>query len=163
MAEERLSSHMEDYLEAVLILEEDEGVVRARDIGNLLEVKASSVTNALKKLGREQLINHEKYGYVELTEKGRTQARAILERHNMLIKFLSEILQVDPEVAEKDACKMEHVLSPETSRKLTKFIEFVETCPEYERPDWLKNFDYYFQTGERRQCKKREQSEPVDQ
>lgn len=147
---------MEDYLEAIAMLKKEEGIARVRDISRLLKVKTSSVTAALNTLSKENLVIHERYGYVDFTEEGEKIAQGVLRRHNMLIKFLSEVLNIEPKIASVDACKMEHSISSQTFKKLTKFIEFVETCPEHDRPDWLKSFDYYFKTGRRLRCKVRQ-------
>ncbi len=152
----KLSSNMEDYLEAIAMLKKEEGIARVRDISRLLKVKTSSVTAALNTLSKENLVIHERYGYVDFTEEGEKIAQGVLRRHNMLIKFLSEVLNIEPKIASVDACKMEHSISSQTFKKLTKFIEFVETCPEHDRPDWLKSFDYYFKTGRRLRCKVRQ-------
>jgi DtxR family Mn-dependent transcriptional regulator len=57
-------------------------------------------------------------------------------------------LGVNPETAAEDACKMEHAISPASQQRLAKFVEFVLTCPRGQ-PEWLKNFDYYFEHGQR--------------
>lgn len=118
----KLSSHMEDYLEAVSFLKKDKGVARVRDIGRLMQVKTPSVTGALNVLAGDGLIVHERYGYVELTKKGEEIARRIKKRHEMLIKFLTEILNIKRNVAVEDACKMEHAISPQTFKKIIEFM-----------------------------------------
>lgn len=149
MEQGKLSSNMEDYLEAIAVLGKRHKVARVRDISRLMNVKTPSVTGALNTLSENGFVVHEKYGYVELTAKGKSLAQDIQNRHDMLVKFLTGILGLDPEIAAEDACKMEHSVSPPTLEKLTKFIEFVETCPESDRPDWLKGFDHYSKTGRR--------------
>jgi DtxR family transcriptional regulator, Mn-dependent transcriptional regulator len=156
----RLSSNMEDYLEAIAFLKK-EGVARVRDISRLLNVKSSSVNAALNTLSKNGLVAHERYGYVELTQEGKKLASCVQKRHDTLLKFLTEILKIDPEIAESDACKMEHSASPQTLQKITKFIEFVETCPDQDRPDWLKSFDHYFKTGKRIRCKIRQVKQKI--
>lgn len=148
----KTSSNMENYLEAIAVLEKEKGVVRVRDIGHSLGVKNSSVSAALSTLSKDEFVVHEKYGYVELTIEGRELAKDIQMRHNTILKFLTEILDIDLRIAAEDACKMEHSVSPETLEKITKFIEFVKTCPNGERPDWLMSFDHYSKTGKRLQC-----------
>jgi DtxR family Mn-dependent transcriptional regulator len=152
----KLSSNMEDYLEAITVLKKKNGVARVRDLAKFLNVKTSSVTSALNTLSRSGFAVHERYGYVELTKSGEEIAHNVQKRHSLLIKFLTNILSINPKIAAEDACKMEHTLSPQTFKKFTKFIEFVEACPDGLRPDWLKSFDYYFKTGKRRKCKIRE-------
>ena len=116
---------MEDYLEAISILVKENGVARVKDIGTLLGVKTPSVTGALNNLSRRGLVEHERYGYVKLTPSGETLASAVKQRHDMLVKFLSEILQIDPGIAQEDACKIEHLISPQTYEKLTEFIKTI--------------------------------------
>lgn len=152
----KLSSNMEDYLEAIALLGEKNSIARVRDISRLLNVKSSSVNAALNTLSKSGLVAHEKYGYVELTQEGEELAHQVKKRHDMLLKFLIEILKINPEIAKSDACKMEHSISPQTLHKITKFIEFVETYLDDDGPDWLKSFDYYFKSGKRRKCKMRD-------
>lgn len=150
--QEKLSSSMEDYLEAIAILNKEKGFARVKDISRLMNVKNPSVTGALTTLERDDLVRHERYGYVELTTKGERIAHDIQKRHAILQRFLTLILKIDPNIAEQDSCRLEHAISPETFDRLTKFIEFVETCPEQDTPGWLRNFYHFMKTGERLKC-----------
>jgi len=160
--DKKCSPDMEDYLEAILILKERNKVARVRDISRLMNVKPPSVASALQTLSRDNFVIHEAYGYVDLTPEGEELAKRIQKRHEMLSKFLREILCINPKIAAEDACRMEHAISQETSKKLTKFLEFVQTCPDHARPDWLKSFDHYFKTGKRLTCKIRELKQKDD-
>ena len=151
-----LSSNMEDYLEAIFVLKKKNIIVRVRDISKFLSVKTPSVTSALKTLSKHGFVKHERYDYVEFTKEGEELAQHIKLRHDLLVKFLTNILGVNSRIATEDACKIEHTLSPQTFHKLTKFIDFVDNCPEGERPEWLKGFHYYFKTGKRVKCKVRQ-------
>ena len=153
MKKRKMSSNMEDYLEVIAALKRKKGIARVRDISRLMNVRTSSVSAALGALSKNGFVVHERYGYVELTSKGENLAQGVQRRHDMLFKFLTEILKIDPEVASEDACRMEHSVSRKTLEKITRFIEFVETCPHHGRPDWLKSFDRYFKTGRRPRCK----------
>ena len=150
------------YLEAVAVLKKEKGVARVKDIGRLLSVKNSSVNAALRALSKNKLVIHERYGYVQLTPEGKRIAQLVQSRHDMLTKFLNKILNINPKVAADDACKMEHSISAQTFKKLNKFIEFIETCPDHDRPDWLKSFDCYYRTGKRPKCKIRELKEKIN-
>jgi DtxR family Mn-dependent transcriptional regulator len=147
MATEQTAS-MEDYLEAIAVLSRERSVVRVSEISKVLGVKKPSVTSALKKLSREGLVEHERYGYVKLTPEGQRIAEDVFRRHETLRHFLAEILNVDPQIAAEDACKMEHSLSPISLERLAKFVEFILQCPRGE-PEWLKGFEYFFEHGER--------------
>ena len=146
MPEKELSSTMEDYLEAILNLEKEKKAVRVKDIARKMEVKLPTVTSMLNTLSRRDLINHEKYEYVELTAKGEHIAKDIYRRHVIFRNFLTGILNVDSKTADEDACKMEHAVSPVTLEKFVKFMEFIKACPRG-GPDWLRYFDEYRQDG----------------
>ncbi|MCK4822380.1 metal-dependent transcriptional regulator [bacterium] len=157
--EKKLSSTMEDYLEVIAVLKKQNDVVRVRDIGRLLGVKSSSVNAALRTLSKKSLAAHEKYGYVKLTPTGEKIARNIQSKHDLLLKFLTEILDINDDEALQDACKMEHAISSKTFNRLTKFIRFVETGLNGERPQWLKSFKHYLKTGKKPRCKMRQLAE----
>lgn len=117
-----LSSSMQDYLETILELAEEESSVRITDIANKLDIAKSSVNQTISKLKDMGLVRQEVYGPVELTDKGRKYANTILQRHIKLKQFLIKTLGVDPEIAEKDACLMEHAVSSQTMDRLTSFL-----------------------------------------
>ncbi|MDR3145762.1 MAG: metal-dependent transcriptional regulator [Treponema sp.] len=112
-----MTQSLEDYLEMVSFLS-DEGEVRVTDIAARLGVSKPSVLTALKVLEEQGLLEHERYRSVTLTRKGAAQAAEIRGRHNFLTAFLQDVVGVSAETAEQDACKMEHVLSEETLKKL---------------------------------------------
>lgn len=116
-----ISSSLEDYLEIIYRLTLEGKTARVRDIARLKKVAMSSVTSALKKLGRKGLVSYEAREIVSLSEKGENLARLLSDRHQFLNLFLREILGVDPKTAARDACMMEHVLSAETMEKLLTF------------------------------------------
>jgi DtxR family Mn-dependent transcriptional regulator len=128
--ERKHSASMEDYLESIIILGEGKGAVRVSQMSKALRVKMPSVTSALKKLSEQGLVKHKRYGRVQLTPDGEKIAKDIFRRHEALRRFLTKILNVDPEIAAGDACKMEHSISPVTQEKLAKFVELVLSHPE---------------------------------
>ena len=101
----------------------DDGVVRVTDIATRLGVSKPSVLAALKNLTELGLLEHGRYGGVVLTAEGFLQASEIRNRHHLLAAFLSEIVGVSQETAERDACKMEHVLSAETLAKMKLLVQ----------------------------------------
>lgn len=119
-----LSPHMEDYVEAIVVLSETNRVVRVKDIAKKLNIKMPSVSAALAKLKEMDLIEYEKYGYIELTDKGQELANRVLKRHNCLIDFFSNVLQVNPAEADSEACKVEHALAPGTCSQIHKFLDY---------------------------------------
>jgi DtxR family Mn-dependent transcriptional regulator len=146
MKKKTISSTMEDYLKAMLLLEKDKKAVRVKDIAQKMSVKLPTVTSMLNTLAKRDLINHERYEYVELTKQGKRVAEEVHRRHIILCDFLTNILNIDTKISEKDACKMEHAISTVTLDRIVKFMEFVETCPRG-GSDWLKRFNDYQQHG----------------
>ena len=147
-----LSQSLEDYLEAIYVLSLHRKVVRVSEIAKRLQVKMASVTGVLKNLVEKGFVQHERYGFVELTDEGEKIGNDVYARHKTLKKFLKDILLVSPKMAEKDACELEHYLSPETFEKFVKFIDFVQTCPVKE-PVWLSGLHQYLEEGKRPDCR----------
>jgi DtxR family Mn-dependent transcriptional regulator len=113
-----LTKSLEDYLEAIKILTLDKKVTRVKEISEFLDVKSSSVVSALNILKNKGYIKQEKYGYIELTEIGDKEATKILNKHRIVMKFLVNVLKVSENTAKNDACKIEHIISEETLKKM---------------------------------------------
>ncbi|MGI9861301.1 DtxR family transcriptional regulator [Moorella naiadis] len=118
-----ISPAMQDYLEVILKLTENEGPVRVTDIAASLGIAKASVSQAMSTLASLKLIKQERYGPIELTLAGRREAARIQRRHQLLYRFLVEILGVDAGTAQKDACLIEHVVSPLTLARLAEYLE----------------------------------------
>lgn len=103
----------EDYLEAILILRQEKGNVRSIDVAQQLGFSKPSVSRAMSILRTNGYIEMEKSGAITLTPEGEKVASTIYERHRLLTSWLIT-LGVTPEVAAKDACRIEHDLSEET-------------------------------------------------
>ena len=119
----QLSSNMEDYLEAIMVAGNKDGLARVTDVQDLLGVKTPSVTGALRVLAEKGYLKHEPYQGVKLTAKGRRMAQDVKARHIILSSFLTDVLGVKPKTADIDACKMEHTVSRETLDKLHAFLQ----------------------------------------
>ncbi len=109
----------EDYLEAMLFMKEKHGYIRSVDIADYLGVTKPSVTYSTKRLRENGYITMDKEGLITLTETGMAVAMKMGQRHKTLMGFLVS-LGVDPEVAEADACKIEHDVSEETFRAICR-------------------------------------------
>lgn len=138
----QLSESIENYLEVILELEETNKVARAKDIAERLCVNRGSVTGALKKLTEKGLINYQPYSYITLTFKGKRIAAEVARRHEVLRDFLENILGVDSETAEKNACRMEHAIDRKTADRLVRFIDYIYQCPRA-GDKWLEAFATY--------------------
>ena len=143
-----LTPAMEDYLEAIYNLGKEKRVVRVKNIAKRVGVKMPTVTNMLKALSKGGFIDYEKYEYLELTDKGIEVGREIHRRHKVFRNFLTDILKVDFEKANEEACKMEHAVSPSTMDRLIEFMEFTQSCPRT-GSSWLDNFDEYRLRGQK--------------
>jgi DtxR family Mn-dependent transcriptional regulator len=110
----------------MLISTQGRRVVRISDIAQRLGVRLPSVVAMLKGLAAKGLVKHERYGLVELTEAGRGEAREVLARHKAIYRFLNGFLGVNEATAETDACRIEHVLSPDTVKRLLKLVTLLE-------------------------------------
>lgn len=141
------TASMEDYLEAVAVLRSKRRVVRVKHISQELGVKAPSVTAALRKLSDDGLVEHERYGQVKLTPAGDRTARDVFNRHEVLRRFLTDVLGVNVETARNDACRMEHSISPVALERLSKFLEYLEARSQQGSP-CLEDYQHYLRWGE---------------
>ncbi len=121
-----LSSSMEDYLETIYLQDLEGHTAKVKDIADAMGVSKPSVTEALSVLQDRGLVHHQKYGDVELTERGRSTASQIYYRHQLLFNFFHSILNVPKELAEDDACKIEHLISETSVNHIITFNKFVE-------------------------------------
>ncbi|MFH0964072.1 MAG: metal-dependent transcriptional regulator [Planctomycetota bacterium] len=131
-----LSPILENYLEVIADLSRERGSARAKDVAEAVGVAPPSVTEILKRLVRRGMIEHGRYERIRLTEDGVVAARAIRARHEALVRFLREVLAVGRETAERDACRMEHVISAQTMEAMRKVVEAVKRSGR-RRPAWL--------------------------
>jgi len=115
---------VEDYLEVIYIMICNGEKPRIREIARRLNVKPSSVVEYLRRLHEEGYLIYEKGENITLTEKGLRLAKETYRKHQIITQFLIQ-LGVSKEIAEIDACYIEHGLHPET---LEKIIEFLKNC-----------------------------------
>lgn len=118
----RINEATENYLEAILILEEKDTQVRMSDVAKMLKVSKPSVNKALGVLKDAGYILHQKYGTILLTDEGREYAQKVYNRHKLFKRFFVEVLNVEEEIAEEEACHMEHCISDSTMEKLNAFL-----------------------------------------
>lgn len=113
----------EDYLETIYLLTEKSPFVRSVDIANELGFTKASVSRAMRILREEGLITMADDGQIKLTKSGRSHAISVYERHTLITDFFAQELGVNPVTAEKDACKIEHVISEETYLRLRAYMK----------------------------------------
>jgi len=137
-----LTPTMEDYLEAIYNLGKEKRVVRVKNIAKRLGVKMPTVTNMLKTLSERELIEYEKYEYLELTKKGADVGKEIDRRHHVLRSFLTDILDIELKRADEEACKMEHAVGSATMDRIVAFMDFIQSCPRTGE-NWLERFEEF--------------------
>ena len=108
---------MEEYLEAVLVLQQKYGYVRCVDVAEHLGVTKPSVSRAVKELSKKKCLLKKDDGTLSLTEQGRQIAQQIYEKHQFFTKQLIGA-GVPHDIAVQDACRLEHVISAESFEKL---------------------------------------------
>lgn len=117
----RVTAVLEDYLEAIYNLSRGGGGARSRDIATAMNVHKSTVTSALKALGQMRMVHYSPYEAVSLTIEGEKIAKDVVRRHETLRGFFTDVLKVEPAMAEEAACGMEHSMPREILEKLAGF------------------------------------------
>lgn len=118
-----LSHSLEDYLEAIADLAGDaNGSVRAVDVATKLGVSKASVSKAVANLKEKGYVDQPYYGDITLTEEGYAYGSSIWLRHNLLFRFLVEKVGVDPEIANYEACQLEHGISRDSFEKWKEYF-----------------------------------------
>lgn len=112
----------ENYLETILVLKEKTGTVRSIDIARALNFSKPSVSRAMGILRESGFITMEANGEIQLTEAGRQKAESIYSRHRLLTGFLQEVAGVSLDVAEENACRMEHILDQEVVDGISNYM-----------------------------------------
>lgn len=116
----------EDYLESILVLQEQCGQVRSIDIVNRLGYSKPSVSIAMKKLRESGYISMSPDGLITLNDSGLEVARKVYSRHQVITE-LFRMMGVSEETAAEDACRVEHDLSQETFERIRAFVRQNET------------------------------------
>ncbi len=145
-----LTEKMEEYLEALFKLSCEENTLNPTRLSEYLGVTAPTVLDMLHRLEADGFVRYTSAGKVQekkkelgrakrtirLTPKGERAAKALVRRHRLSERFLTDVLGLDWESAHREACKLEHVLSPEVEEKLADMLGNPETCPHgYPIPD----------------------------
>ena len=147
----KLSASLEDYLETILDLEHQHKVARVKDIADKLGVLRGTVSGMLKTLAAKNLIQYEPYSFITLTSKGTRIAKEISRRHAVIKNFLQNILLMDDDKANENACRMEHAMDKEAIDRLVQFIDYIQYCPRTGQ-DWIDAFVNYFRRNEHQQA-----------
>ncbi len=120
---ENLTFTMENYLEAIYELSKDEVGARVSDIAQRLNVTKASTSSAMATLSDKGLITNEKYGEIFLTIAGKKLAEFTSQKHQIIKRFFIDVLYIDPQIADADACAIEHVISNESAQAMQTFLQ----------------------------------------
>lgn len=120
---EKLTFTMENYLEAIYELSENAQGVRVSDIAARLGVTKASTNSAMTTLSEKGLIANEKYKEVFLTPAGFKLAEYTARKHNVIRQFFIRILRINPNIADKDACAIEHVISDDAIHAMEEYMQ----------------------------------------
>jgi DtxR family Mn-dependent transcriptional regulator len=120
---------VEEYLEGIYRLQEKSGVAKTGDIVKALQVVPGTVTNTVERLEREGMLRHEPYRGVKLTDKGRKIALNVIRRHRLSERLLTDFMHVDWDKVHDAACKLEHGITNDVTKKLEKALGHPKTCP----------------------------------
>ncbi len=113
----------EDYIETIYLLKKKKGTVRSIDVANELNFSRPSVSRAVGILKEDGLITVAEDGELILTEMGLKKAKSVYEKHTNLTKFLMLTAGVNEDIAETDACRIEHIISPETFKGIKRYLK----------------------------------------
>ena len=125
-----LTPALEDYLETIYEIVRERKVARVKDIAAARDVKAGSVSPAMRRLADLGLIRYHQREYIDLTEEGEVAARRVMSRHRILRRFILEVLRMEEDAADREACSIEHNLSNDAMDRLVRLFEFMQACPE---------------------------------
>lgn len=138
MSTETLSANIEEYLEWIYRLSREQDEVSTSDVARALGVSPASVTGMVRRLGERGLILHEKYHGIALTDAGREIALATIRRHGLLERLLVDVLGLPWHLADEEAGRLEHHITPEVEARLRAFLGNPTTCPHGQPIDWVE-------------------------
>jgi DtxR family Mn-dependent transcriptional regulator len=129
------TDNREDYLINILRLTDGEGSVKTTELANFMKVSPASVSEMLKILQSEGMVNYRKYRGVTLTDEGLKKAMDLRRKHHIIERFLTDVLDVDHMQAHEEACVMEHMMSDDSANKMcrmmgTKVSRDCESCTD---------------------------------
>ena len=116
-----ITKGLEDYLEIIYNAISKNESIKAIDIANKLNISRSSVSEALIRLADKNLITYNGRKGISITQEGEIEAKKIIEKHNTLYKFFTEILGIDEATSNQNACRIEHVIDDKIVKKINSF------------------------------------------
>ncbi len=125
------AERIEEYLETILyLIKKNNAPAKTKQIADELNVSQPSVTEMVQKLSNEGFVKYKPYYGVEFTEKGALEAARIKRKHQVLEKFLVDVLDVDTKIAHSEACELEHSVSDMVLERICTYIGHPNLCPD---------------------------------
>ncbi len=131
-----LSPRIEDYLEELFLLESTGRKVTVTDVADRLKITKGTVTATIQKLVELELVQHERYGTLHLTDAGRRKGMTVFHRHEGFRAFFHELLGLDRDHSSEMACSMEHYIDATTEDRLYALLEFFRKARAEHQP-WV--------------------------
>ena len=131
-----LSPRIEDYLEELFLLESTGREVTVTDLADRLKITKGTVTATVQKLVELELVKHERYGNLHLTDAGRRRGMTVFHRHEGFRAFFHELLGLDRDHSSEMACSMEHYIDPVTEDRLYALLEYFRKARAEHQP-WV--------------------------
>ena len=131
-----LSPRIEDYLEELFLLESTGRKVTVTDLADRLKITKGTVTATIQKLVELELVKHERYGNLHLTDAGRRRGMTVCHRHEGFRSFFHEMLGLDRDHSSDMACEMEHYIDPVTEERLYALLEYFRKAKAEHQP-WV--------------------------
>jgi len=123
-----LTAKDEDYLETIYRISKTSDTVGVTDVAKARKVTVPTARAAVARLAKNGLVRQQHYGKIILNPSGKKLGEQVFAVHRILRQFLTDALLIDPQLAEQEACQMEHGLSKTTLRRLTLFLEAITNC-----------------------------------
>lgn len=124
-----VSPTIEEYLEQIYRLEKEHGLARTKHIAEMVGVSLGTVSNTIEALEQHNLVTHEPYKGVKLTEDGLRIAIDVIRRHRLAERLLTDFLKVDWSRVHEHACGLEHAITDDLTKPLEKALGYPKTCP----------------------------------
>jgi len=116
-----ITSGLEDYLEEIYIAQINRTPMRGADLARKLNISRASVSEALSRLVAKNLIKYSSYEAISLTQSGIIEAEKVYQKHKILKEFFEKVLEIEPQEAGENACKIEHIVSQNILEKMKNF------------------------------------------
>lgn len=126
----RITSGLEDYLEEIYIAHLKETPLKGAELARKLNISRASVSEALSRLVKKELITYSSYEAIALTPMGIEEAKKVYDKHYTIKNFFETVLDIPPSEAGENACKIEHIISQSILDKMTLFTEFCKNNQE---------------------------------